>query len=152
MYSVYLKCQIMKKIDLLPHGCQKAGWILAVMAPLFFIVTCVAYNHGYLRFMPSSVNTSVAYILLFTGMFLIAFSREKTEDEMIRGIRAKSVAIAAAIQFVLFIVSSLVYALDHTLHFVSSRLPYLMYTALSNVLFLFLLYVAVFRIKLLINR
>lgn len=146
----------MKHNYLLPHKYQILGWILAAAAPVFFIITCLLYNQGLIRFLPSNAYTAISYLLLFSGMFLIAFSSEKTEDEMIRNIRARSIAIAAGIQFVFFIVWSLFYAFDHGLRFMSdsdlNRIIYYYGQGLTNSFSLFFLYIVIFRIKLFINR
>lgn len=146
----------MKHNYLLPHKYQILGWILAAAAPVFFIITCLLYNQGQIRFLPSNAYTAISYLLLFSGMFLIAFSSEKTEDEMIRNIRARSIAIAAGIQFVFFIVWSLFYAFDHGLRFMPdsdlNRIIYYCGQGLTNSFSLFFLYIVIFRIKLFINR
>lgn len=146
----------MKHNYLLPHKYQILGWILAATAPILFIISCLLYNQGHIRFLPSNAYTAISYLFLFSGMFLIALSGEKIEDEMIRDIRTGSIAIAAGIQFVFFIVWSLFYAFEHGLHFMpDSNLNMILYywgRALTNVFSLFFLYIVVFRIKLFISR
>ena len=93
---------------LLPHKFKKYG---LVMAPLG-LITWIAMQWGYLEvFLQlfigeniqaiASINMLIAILSFFTfltGMYMLVFSKEKLEDEMIQQTRLDSFQFAALVQ------------------------------------------------------
>lgn len=91
---------------LLPNTFKKVG---LVVAPIAFMMW-LGIQLGYLDFLlgPWPANMPVRRVLLVTGafsflfgMYSIAFSKEKFEDEMIQRIRLESFLFAAYVQLAL---------------------------------------------------
>lgn len=79
------------KDKLLPNYFKKIGLVVAILPIILFIIlrlTNILLGDNVEYYRDIMMNT----ILL--GMFLIAFSKEKVEDEMIRSIRYKAFASA----------------------------------------------------------
>lgn len=168
---------------LLPHTAMVVGlWMipatLIVMASIaFWMGLTIGYagldQHVMSRFIPM-IGTAGS-VLFTAAMFLIAFSREKYEDEMIDDIRIKSIAISVTLTFLIFIAGDLFlsireyYSIDFS--FVDDLTPgqsmsqaideqcsatsstRLIFLNLVTPAMLFLYYEIIFRIKLfLVNR
>lgn len=93
-----------KKLYLLPHSCQTAGWIITGVSAIL-LVCCGVFR------MPSILDdpVSVAFFL-FIGLFLIGLSREKQEDEFTVFLRSRSALTAIAVMFGLKIVTGFTWA------------------------------------------
>jgi len=143
-----IKTDFMKnRTYLLPHSFQKAGWILLVLVPVVFCLGLLIFN---LRLIPqiySRYFTMISYMVLFTGIFMLTFSKEKEEDEMIMSIRRYSVSFAAAITFILYITASLAVAFIDG--FRGFRFPeiYKFHSMISNIMTPILIYLVRFRIS-----
>ncbi len=119
----------MKSKYLLPHVYKKIGWIISIPAliigifHLHFAERLDAYR-GFPWLEP--VMNTVTGVILIVGLLLIAFSREKTEDEYINKIRLESFQVAVLINYILLIICMLfLYGLDFL-----SIMVYNMYTVL----------------------
>jgi hypothetical protein len=91
---------------LLPHRFKTIG---AVIAPIG-IVVWLAWQLGYISVLRGNEMRSLRMGILFTcffsflfGLYFVAFSKEKTEDEMVQRIRLESFMFASWVQIVLVI-------------------------------------------------
>lgn len=109
----------MKKNYLLPHVCQRAGVCLGLFAALMLVVYWVvclrvafvseaadAILSPSARF--TNFTASAIVIILCTAVILMAFSREKYEDEMIDAVRKSSLMCVAYVSFLVFVAIPLV--------------------------------------------
>ncbi len=94
--------------NLLPYQCQIVGWVILGLGVLVLLVMTVfsgPYRIPEKMFEPlMTVLTKfmqAVYWLMDIGILLVALSREKHEDEMMRELRVSSVAIAAVTALVL---------------------------------------------------
>lgn len=87
----------------MPHTYQKIGWCFFI---LFVIVTLAkalfVHNVDVAWYFAKASHTT-----FIISVFLICLSKEKVEDEMISGLRLKSIGLAAYVFFVLFLILSL---------------------------------------------
>lgn len=97
-----------KRIYLLPHRCQTAGWIIAGLSAVL-LICCGLFR------MPSILDdpVSVAFFL-YIGLFLIGLSREKQEDEFTVFLRTRSALTAIVVMFGLRIFIGIVWAIFAT--------------------------------------
>ncbi|MDG1277363.1 MAG: hypothetical protein P8O16_08790 [Algoriphagus sp.] len=96
---------------LLPHRFQKIGWIMILpFSVLLFAVNYLTFELSWLSisnsqpsadglsgfFDPDKTNYSLEFALIgvFLALFLIAFSKEKQEDEYIQKLRLDSLLVA----------------------------------------------------------
>lgn len=106
---------------LLPHRFQKLGWILFLpFAGLLFANNYFDFNFFWLEFgvregalfedSKENFTNEIAMIGVFISLFLMAFSREKEEDEYIQKLRLDSLLVACyANTFILIIGTMLFY-------------------------------------------
>lgn len=106
---------------LLPHRFQKFGWFLILpFAALLFANNYFDFNLAWLEFdlregaffedSKENFTNEIAMIGVFVSLFLIAFSREKEEDEYIQKLRLDSLLVACyANTFILIIGTMLFY-------------------------------------------
>ena len=97
-----------KKVFLLPYRCQIAGRVIALVGLLALIASMIltpfqkmdshAVIHCYLY----------STVILFVGLYLIGFSREKQEDEFTLHLRTSSALTAMLVIFGLKIVLAFV--------------------------------------------
>ena len=94
------------KTLLMPHTCQKIGWwlllLMVVVEVAKVILAHTTHNIDSAWYLAKS-----AHLLLIISLFLICFSREKVEDEMISALRLKAIGITGYIFFSLFLILSL---------------------------------------------
>ncbi len=110
----------MKSKYLLPHFFKKIGWAIAIP----FLVLGIYYINFQGTFAalngPDWLKSSLGFSLeditgvaLISGLLLVSFSREKTEDEYINKIRLESFQIAILINYVLLVACIILfYGLD----------------------------------------
>jgi hypothetical protein len=91
----------------------------------------------YMEFVRNNMSEEVTGFLLITGLFLIAFSREKIEIELMNRLRLKAFFIAAYLNFIFLLVS-----LFFTYGFA------FVYMIVANMGFSILAYILVFQILL----
>ncbi|HTD41561.1 MAG TPA: SoxR reducing system RseC family protein [Mucilaginibacter sp.] len=105
----------MKTRFLFPHQLRLPGWILAIPG---FILGYLALYHNYkipgfgLSIWPSSPNfhgplyqdltKTLALLLIITGLFFIAFSKEKKEDELTVRMRQNALYWAVLISYIIY--------------------------------------------------
>ncbi|MDF2158035.1 hypothetical protein [Algoriphagus sp. CAU 1675] len=106
---------------LLPHRFQWIGWALFVpSAVLAFMTLSFEFEFEWLEianirkpgiFSNSDENftNETAVILLFISLFLIAFTKEKKEDEYIQKIRLDSILFATYGYFILNVIGTLLF-------------------------------------------
>jgi hypothetical protein len=98
---------------LFPHSCKRIGWILAVPAAILMILVMhfdftfkfldytqkgakhINFDNGFLfNIQFNNFTDEVGSLLLICGLLLIAFSKEKVEDERIATLRLESLVWA----------------------------------------------------------
>ena len=145
---------------LLPHQFQIAGWILFSVVALWGVLTMLLYKavdfDGF--FWGKHWFLFLMFLCLFLSAGLVAFSKEKQEDEYIHDVRAGSLLLVAAVIFIWFLVYSIFSSFITVFHVHAGFLDdpfgsYVFDRGISpNVLDAFLLYVIVFRVKLFIVK
>lgn len=136
------------KSYLLPHYFQKIGWGLFFFSFVFLFGSLYAFNTLKLFSQNNShYSTLLLYIILLFSALFVAFSKEKIEDELIQIIRYTSIVITAYTGFLLYIVILIVYAFNQSFYFLTRTLS--SYLMLVNPISLFILYVLIFRARLL---
>lgn len=115
---------------LLPHRFQKIGWLMFLpFATLLFATNYFSFEWGWLTFQlkessggisdffePFKKNFTLEFALIgvFVTLFLIAFSKEKDEDEYIQKLRLDSLLVAFyANTFILIIGTMLFYGFGY---------------------------------------
>lgn len=133
----------MKPKYLLPHFYKKIGWWIMIPALFVAILTSTPLAESWspaVRLMGILGDTreEVSMFLLFAGLLLISYSREKDEDEYISRLRLESLQIAVITNYVLLIIAALIW---HWLDFLAVMI-YNMFTILIIFIarFHFLLY------------
>ncbi len=91
------------KSILMPHTCQKIGWCFLIL----FVVVELAKALFVHDIDVAWYVAKASHFIFIVSIFLICLSKEKVEDEMISGLRLKSVGLAAYAFFVLFLILSL---------------------------------------------
>ncbi len=110
---------------LLPHRYQKLGWLLLLpFAVLLFATTYLDFELSWLSislaesqggipdfFDPEKENFSFEFAMIgvFLSLFLIAFSKEKEEDEYIQKLRLDSLLVACYTHTFILIIGTLVF-------------------------------------------
>lgn len=105
---------------LLPHRFQKLGWILFLpFAGLLFANNYFDFNFSWLEievregalFEDSKENftNEIAMIGVFVSLFLIAFSREREEDEYIQKLRLDSLLVACYTNTFILIIGTMLF-------------------------------------------
>lgn len=138
----------MKTNYLLPNAWKKVGWILLIplLVLLGWLIACEAiwdYNDPstyYIDISPAWLYNSINTILIVgfsIAFMLVAFSREKTEDEYIMQIRYVCLIRAVLVNYIILIIAAL---LLYDFKFLSF-MGYNMFT-------LIVIYIAAFQISL----
>ncbi|TDQ19245.1 hypothetical protein DFQ04_1066 [Algoriphagus boseongensis] len=105
---------------LLPHYLQKIGWLILVpFSLLLFSNNYFDFNFSFLEFevregglfedAKENFTNELALIGVFVSLFLIAFSREKEEDEYIQKLRLDSLLLAFYANTFILIIGTLVF-------------------------------------------
>lgn len=91
---------------LLPHQFKAIGGVIAPIG----LVVWLAWQLGYISVLRGSEMRSLRMGILFTcffsflfGLYFVAFSKERTEDEMVQRIRLESFMFASRMQIILVI-------------------------------------------------
>ena len=164
-YLNFLIFNIMKTNYLLPHHFKKIGWILLIAGiilgiiyltiqdrPAFlnFHVFAIA-NQGFFKpvsffsITQTNVFGDICALLLIIGAFLIAFSKEKTEDEYISKIRLDSLLWATYLNYAILILAIvfvyglaflwiLIFNMFTTLFFFLIRFNWILYKTKSRII------------------
>lgn len=100
----------MKKIILLPNKCKIWGKIIFILSTLFGLYILfieesylVILEFDYLQ----ALKNNIAIIGSLVGLSLVAFSREKVEDEYVMSLRADALIKALALDCVLIVLCAL---------------------------------------------
>ena len=89
-----------KKIFLLPYRFQIAGRVIAIIGVLAWIVSIVlTINHHDMDTIQYFRWHLYSLLILFVGLYLIGFSREKQEDEFTLHLRTSSALTAMLVIF-----------------------------------------------------
>ena len=83
----------MKNFKLLPYRIQFIGWALAFIGLIIFLLTLLKGYDIY----------QIGFCIFELGFLVLAFTREKDEDERVQAIRLKSLAITAIIYVAVWI-------------------------------------------------
>ena len=106
---------------LLPHRYQLIGWILFLpFAILLFAENYLSFGLSWLEFdfgredgffgsSKENFTNELALIGVFLSLFLIAFSREKEEDEYIQKLRLDSLLLACYVNIFILILGTLLF-------------------------------------------
>lgn len=128
----------MKKIFLLPHKCRYWGKVLFVLSALWglyiMFIEESCFDNGIQLTLLQSVKNNAAIIGSLVGLCLVAFSKERVEDELVMSLRADAMIKALVFSSFLIVISAL---------FVYGA-PYIYYLSVSQYTVL-LLYIMVFR-------
>lgn len=109
---------------LLPHQFQKFGWVFILpFAGLLFANNYFDFNLAWLEFdviestlfedlfedSKENFTNEIAMIGVFVSLFLIAFSREKEEDEFIQKLRLDSLLVACYTNTFILIIGTMLF-------------------------------------------
>lgn len=108
----------MKSKLLLPHNCRIIG---AILLPFSIALLIATYSYNYsIPFLNTGIVTqhgpitekidltgTVAMISVFICLFMIAFSREKQEDEYVRSIRLGALQISVYVNYLVLGIATL---------------------------------------------
>ena len=92
-----------KKSILMPHACHKVGWWLLILSFIVNLAKALFVHNIDVAWYFAKASHATFII----SIFLICLSKEKVEDEMISGLRLKSIGLAAYVFFVVFLILSL---------------------------------------------
>lgn len=136
---------------LLPHYFQKIGWGLFFFSFIFLFGSIYAFNTLKLFSQSNShYATLILYIILLSSALFVAFSKEKIEDELLQKIRYSSIVVTAYAGFIFYVLILLIYSFNQSFDLLPTTLY--RYLMLVNPITLFILYVLIFRVKLLISK
>ncbi len=126
MFSIHLqKLFLMTQSLLLPNKVKKIGWIILVPASIVGAALIVsgfdtlqlnakvfALYHSeifgkshFLTFIDTNIVNTLVGVLFLIGALLVAFSKEKYEDEFISNLRQSSLLWAVLVNYVLLLVA-----------------------------------------------
>ncbi len=101
----------MKKDFLFPHSWRIPGWVLAVPSLLLGLVLLTGWAPDSLSLDSYSADQGpldeIVTVCLIAGLMLIAFSREKDEDEYVTRLRSSSLTWALIVDCILIIIATL---------------------------------------------
>ena len=92
-----------KKSILMPHACHKVGWCFLIL----FVIVELAKALFVHNIDVAWYFAKASHATFIISIFLICLSKEKVEDEMISGLRLKSIGLTAYVFFVFFLILSL---------------------------------------------
>ena len=96
------------KSILMPHICHKIGWWTLLLAVTITLVkTILLYFFGGEIMDVAGYMARISHLILIISLSLICLSKEKIEDEMISGLRLKSIGYTAWFFFIVALVVSL---------------------------------------------
>ena len=116
----------MKNLWLLPTWCRKAGWALFTPCAILglYLIFVEYYTPLEFEFYPA-LKANIAIIGTLIGLYMVAFSKEKIEDEFINSLRMDAMIKAFILNSIIIVLGSLVlygliyvYALSITQYFV----------------------------------
>ena len=116
----------MKNLWLLPAWCRKAGWALFIPCAILglYLIFVEYYTPLEFEFYPA-LKANIAIIGTLIGLYMVAFSKEKIEDEFINSLRMDAMIKAIILNCVVIVLASLIiyggwyiYTLSITQYFV----------------------------------
>ena len=116
----------MKNLWLLPAWCRKAGWALFIPCAILglYLIFVEYYTPLEFEFYPA-LKANIAIIGTLIGLYMVAFSKEKIEDEFINSLRMDAMIKAIILNCVIIVLASLIiyggwyiYSLSITQYFV----------------------------------
>ena len=116
----------MKNLWLLPAWCRKAGWALFIPCAILglYLIFVEYYTPLEFEFYPA-LKANIAIIGTLIGLYMVAFSKEKIEDEFVNSLRADAMIKAIILNCVIIVLASLIiyggwymYTLSITQYFV----------------------------------
>ena len=99
----------MKNVFLLPNRCKIWGKIIFALSALFGIYilfieeSYLVFNFDFMQ----ALKNNIAIIGSLVGLSLVAFSRERVEDEFVMSLRADALIKALAVDCVLIVLCAL---------------------------------------------
>ena len=101
----------MKKLFLLPNRCKiwgKVVFILSAFLGIYILLIDESYSNSFLAFDSSQAFiNNVAIIGSLLGLAVVAFSKEKVEDEYVMSLRADALIKALILDCVLIVLCAL---------------------------------------------
>ena len=116
----------MKTLWLLPEKCRKIGWVLFSACGILglYIMLVEQYMPMNIELWPA-IKTNIAIIGTLAGLYMVAFSKEKIEDEFINSLRMDAMIKAIILNCIIIAITSValyglwyVYTLSATQYFV----------------------------------
>ena len=99
----------MKNLWLLPAWCRKAGWALFIPCAILglYLIFVEFYSPLEFEFYPA-LKANIAIIGTLIGLYMVAFSKEKIEDEFINSLRMDAMIKAIILNCVIIVLASLI--------------------------------------------
>jgi len=95
---------------LLPHDCKMFGTIIAILGIAIIVFSDI---FGWMKIGKTDMTLTVSCALMIIGGIMIAFSKERIEDEFISKLRLSSLLWAIFINYMLLLIAILtVYGID----------------------------------------
>ena len=116
----------MKTLWLLPEKCRKIGWVLFSACGILglYIMLVEQYMPMNIELWPA-IKTNIVIIGTLAGLYMVAFSKEKIEDEFINSLRMDAMIKAIILNCIIIAITSValyglwyVYTLSATQYFV----------------------------------
>lgn len=128
---------------LIPHGFRKIGLILLPFAVLLLVAVFMnEYSIPFLNYDTPTIKSNpvdirnhdltdeLAILLCFTSLFMIAFSKERQEDEYLLKVRLRALQISVYVNYLVLAVSTIaIYGLSYL---------YVLYGNLFTILIIFI--------------
>lgn len=105
---------------LLPSQFKKIGLVLCPLGFILWFICQMGFVRNFFDYFIKDENTSLILTIIITmlsffsflfGLYALAFSKEKMEDEMIQKLRLESFQLAGLIQIVGIIISFILFAI-----------------------------------------
>ena len=136
---------------LLPNIFQRIGWILFISSIILLVASNLLFK-SFEVFNPdrSPLATFVLLIILYISAFLVTLSKERLEDELTREIRYSSVVITACTGFIVYLIIMIFFQSGAILGLMPKYK--IGFTSYVNPVTMFILYILVFRSRIIINK
>lgn len=95
----------MKSNFLFPHSYMIAGWIITVPSVVFGIL--MMFSTGNINGWLGGFFTTLVGVALAIGLLMVAFSKEKEEDEYLAMVRSNCLRLALWIYYIILIAGTL---------------------------------------------
>ena len=116
----------MKTLWLLPERCRKIGWVLFSVCGILGLYIMLVEGYMPMNFeLWPALKANIAIIGTLAGLYMVAFSKEKIEDEFINSLRMDAMIKAIILNCITIAIASVtlyglvyVYILSITQYFV----------------------------------